>query len=363
MTRHELRRPARKDTTTMSRSLDRRGLLLGAGTLLTSGVLAACSSEVEPPPAPSTGRPHEEPTPVQTTEQFARIVPEIHAAVVAADEARDVEELAPRVSGSAADFRKAAYAMIDKAEEWAEDLRTPGSELIVPMTSVTAEFPRTAIALVEDSVEEEGVPYFVVMQQKDAKSPYTCWGWAQQAVGIEMPMVANELVGAEQVTRETEDLLMTPAKALSLYANVLTSGNNEDPDDLLADNPFQTVTHERIATERRELNAGVERDEAATIKETYKVDEDEFAGLRTDDGGALVMATYLSTRTVKVADRATMSYAEDNKYTRLIGTREFTDEYVREYGTTVAVYIPPEGSDAQIQPVGATQSALGAHGQ
>ena len=125
MTRHELRRPARKDTTTMSRSLDRRGLLLGAGTLLTSGVLAACSSEVEPPPAPSTGRPHEEPTPVQTTEQFARIVPEIHAAVVAADEARDVEELAPRVSGSAADFRKAAYAMIDKAEEWAEDLRTP----------------------------------------------------------------------------------------------------------------------------------------------------------------------------------------------------------------------------------------------
>lgn len=362
MTRHELRPSARKDTTTMSRSLDRRGLLLGAGTLVTGGVLAACSSEVEPPPAPSTGRPHEEPTPVQTTEQFARIVPEINAAVAAADEARDAEELAPRVSGSAADFRTAAYAMIEKAEEWAEDLRTPGSELIVPMTSVTAEFPRTAIALVEDSVEE-GVPYFVVMQQKDAKSPYTCWGWAQQAVGIEMPMVANELVGAEQVAPETDDLLMTPAEALALYAKVLTSGNNADPDDLLADNPFQTVTHERIATERSELNAGVERDEAATIKETYEVDDAEFAGLRTDDGGAIVMGTLRSSRRVAIKDGATMRYAEDNKYTKVIGEREFTSEYIRTFGTHVALYIPAKDSDGKVQPIGATQTALDASGE
>ena len=215
MTRHELRRAARKDTMMMSRSLSlgRRGLLLGTGTLATTGLLAACGSEPEPPPAPPQGGPLEAPTPVQTTEQFSAIVPEVNEAVVTADEARDAEELAPRVSGSAADFRKAAYAMIEKAEEWAEDLKTPGAELIVPMTSVTEEFPRTAIALVEDSVEEDGVPYFVVLQQSDAKSPYTSWGWAQQAVGIEMPMVANELVGAEQVAADSEGLVMTPAEA------------------------------------------------------------------------------------------------------------------------------------------------------
>lgn len=95
MTRHELRRAARKDTIMKSGPFGRRGLLLGAGTLVTSGVLAACSSEPEPPPAPPKGKALEAPTPVQTSEQFSAIVPEVNAAVVAADEARDAEKLSP----------------------------------------------------------------------------------------------------------------------------------------------------------------------------------------------------------------------------------------------------------------------------
>lgn len=363
MTRHELRRAARKDTIMKSGPFGRRGLLLGAGTLVTSGVLAACSSEPEPPPAPPKGKALEAPTPVQTSEQFSAIVPEVNAAVVAADEARDAEKLSPRVSGSAAEFRTSAYAMIEKAEEWAEDLKTPGAELIVSMTSVSEEFPRSAIALVEDTVDEGGVPYFLALQQSDAKTPYTSWGWAQQAVGIEMPMVAHELVGAEQVTVESDGLVMTPAEALALYAKVLTDGDASDPDDLLAPNPFQTGTHERIQTERTELNAGVEWDEAATVRETYTVDDSEFAGLRTDDGGALVMATLRSSRKVSIKDGATMRYAEDNKYTKVIGKKEFTSEYVRTFGTHIALYIPAKDVGGQVQPIGATQTALDASGE
>jgi hypothetical protein len=362
MIRHELRRSARKDSLMSTRSVGRRGLFVGAGGLLASGLLAACASEPDPPAAPPTGKELAEPTPVQTTEQFSRIVPAVNAAVVAADEARDAALLAPRVIGSAVEFRTASYAMIAKAEEWAEDLVVPGAELIVPMTSVTAEFPRVAIALVEDSVED-GVPYFMALQQSDAKSPYAAWGWAQQAVGIEMPMVANAAVGSEQVTTDTEGLVMTPSEALALYAEVLTNGDASDPDDLLAANPFQTGTHERIQTERAELNAGVDWDEAATIRETYTVKDGEFAGLRTDDGGAVVMATLLSTRKVSIKDGATMRYAEDNKYTKVIGKKEFTSEYIREYGTHVALFIPSAEAGGQVQPIGATQTALNASGQ
>jgi len=363
MTRHEQRRSARKDSVMSIRPVGRRGLFLGAGTLLTSGLLAACGSEPEPPAAPPTGKELSEPTPVQTTEQFSSIIPEVHEAVTAADEAKDAEKLEPRVSGSAVDFRTAAYRMIEKAEEWAEELRVPGAELIVPLTSVSEEFPRVAIALVEDSVEKDGVPYFMALQQADAKSPYSAWGWAQQAVGVEMPTVANAVVGAEPVTRDTEGLVMTPAKALSLYAKVLTGGNGSDPDDKLAENPFQTLTHERIQTERSELNAGVERDEAATIRETYEVKEEEFAGLRTDDGGALVMGTLISTRKVAIKDGATMRYAEDNKYTKVIGKKEFTSEYLRKFGTHVALYIPSKDAGGKVQPLGATQTALDASGE
>lgn len=339
----------------------RRRLLAGAGALLAGGVLAACAPEPEPPAAPPSGPPAGAPTPVTSTEQFEEVVTEIHEAVTTADEARDAALLAPRVTGSAVEFRTTAYGMIAKAEEWAEDLKTPGAELIVPMYSVGTEFPRVAIALVSDSAEE-GVPYFVALQQADARSPYASWGWAQQAVGIDMPMVPHEKVGSEPVGPEETGLLRTPAEALALYAKVLSDGDEGDPEDLLAPNPFQTVTHERIQAERAELNAGVEKDEAATIKEVYSVKEGEFAGLRTDDGGAIVMGTLLSTRTVDVKDGATMRYAEDNKYTKLIGKKEFTDVYERTYGTTVALYVPPADSGRQIQPIGGTQTALGATG-
>ena len=156
---------------------------------------------------------------------------------------------------------------------------------------------------------------------------------------------------------------MTPAETLALYAKVLSGGDGEDPDDLLAENPFQTGTHERIQTERTELNEGVDWDEAATIHEKFTVDEDEFAGLRTEDGGAIIMGTLLSERKVSLKDRATMRYAEDNKYTKVIGTKEFTSEYIRKYGTHVALHIPSADAGGQVQPIGATQTALDASGE
>lgn len=364
MTSHDLRRSARKELTMSTRPVGRRGLLLGAGGLLATGVLAACGSEPAPPEAPPTGKQLAEPTPVQTTDQITAIVPEVSAAVAAADKALDAKKLAPRVSGSAVEFRTAAYSMIKKAEEWKEELRVPGESLMVALTSVSAEFPRVAIALVEDSVKD-GVPYFVALQQADAKSGYTAWGWAQQAVdpSIELPMVPDAAVGSEQVGVDDEGLVMTPAKALELYAAVLSNGSEKDPEGQLAANPFQTATHERIQTERKELNAGVEKDEAATVHEKFAVDSEEFVGLRTEDGGALVMGTLTSSRKVAIKDGATMRYAEDNKYTKVIGSKEFTSEYVRTYGTHVALYIPSADAGGKVQPIGATQTALSASGK
>lgn len=362
MTRQNLRRHARKDTPMTTRPVARRGLFLGAGTLLATGVLAACSSEPEAPPAPPQGPAPAEPTPVNSLAQFETSVSEVNAAVVAADEAKNVKKLTPRVSGSAADFRKSAYAMIKKTKEWEDFLSVPGKSLIVPMTTVSAEFPRVAIALVEDSVKD-GIPYFMALQQADAQSPYSAWAWAQQAVGIEMPSVPNEMVGSEKVELDTEDLLLSPAKALALYAKVLSDGDAADADDLLADDPFKIERHKQIQTERTELNTGVEKDEAATVKETYTVKEKEFAGLRADNGGAIVMGTLLSTRTVTVKDGATMRYGEDNPYTKVIGKREFTKEYKRKFGAHVALYIPSKDEGGQIQPIAATLTTLGAEGK
>lgn len=341
--------------------LARRSLFAGAGALLTGTVLAACS-EVAPPPAVPTGPSLASPTPAASTEQLAPVVAEISAAVAAADAAKDAGLLAPRVVGSAVEFRTRTYEIIASFADWAEQLASyPGEEPIVLLTSTATEFPRTAMALVPDA-GPSGIPFFLALQQADAQSPYTTWGWAQQAVDVEMPKVPADSVGSEPVAPDAEGLKLTPAEALSLYAGVLSSGDGVDAEDVLAENPFQTQAHEQIQAERTDLNKDVERDQAATIHEKYTVKEGDFAGLRTDDGGAVVMATLLSTRTVSVKEGATISYAEDNVFTTLAGRTEFTKSYVREYGSVVALYIPPADSDQQIQPIGASRVLLGASG-
>lgn len=340
----------------------RRGMFAGTAALLGAGLLAACSDEPTPPPAPPTGPAAGEPTPAVTQEQFGEFVTAVNEAVTSADEAHDAELLAPRVAGSAAAFRTDLYEMIAEVEGWSAELTVPSAELMLAMPSTSEEFPRQAIALVGDTAED-GVPFFMALQQADAHSPYATWGWARQQAGVEMPTVPSDVVGSEQITADTADLLMTPAEALALFAKVLSDGASGDPDGQLAESPYQTEVHGDIQNEREELNADVdERDEGATIKEVYSVVDDEILGVRTDDGGAIVMSTFTSTRTLALRNDATLRYEEANLYTEYLGRDEFTTELVRTYGTTVAVYVPPAGSDQKVQPIGATRMATGASG-
>src|SRR5690625_2964448 len=103
----------------------RRKLVLGTPVVLAGGLLAACASDPEPPPAPPTGEVDpEQSAPVATVDLFETLVTEIHEAVVTADEEHDAELLAPRVTGSAAEFRTAAYAM--RSEEHTSELQSRG---------------------------------------------------------------------------------------------------------------------------------------------------------------------------------------------------------------------------------------------
>ena len=78
------------------------------------------------------------------------------------------------------------------------------------------------------------------------------------------------------------------------------------------------------------------------------------------------MDPLLSSRTVSIKDRATMRYAEDNPYTKVIGKQGVHQGVCPElYGAHVALYIPSKGAKgatrhAQVQPIAATLTTLGA---
>lgn len=290
-------------------------------------------------------------------EQFAVVVGEISTAVTDADAKRDASLLAPRVVGSAAEFRQKAYEIIAAQPEAAPTLATPSSTVMYPMTSVSGTFPRAAIMLVADSVDG-GFPLFMALSQADARSPYTSWGWARQLPGVEPPHIEDPTVGADAVAPDADGLVTTPQDALARFAVRLSNG--VDAEQMLAADPFTTEAHSGIQDERAKLNQGVAQDSLATIHEEYTVHDGEFAALRTDDGGAIVMGALRSSRTISMKGGATLT-ANDPEV-RLAGKDSFTQELVRDFGEIVALYVPTEDSGAQIQAIGASKILLGVHG-
>lgn len=343
----------------MSPLMNRRGFL-SVGSLSLAGVLAGCSQE-STPPAVDPGPQLAEPTAVIDKPRFQAILEEFSAALQKADKELDVAPLAPRVSGSAAEFRKATYALISKVEGHENSLQRPSSTLVVPVASTNEGFPRHAIALVDDSAEG-GLPFFVGLTQKDARSAYTSWGWARQAAGVQMPSVPGAQTGAAEVPIDAKDLVLGPKDALARYAAILSDGHqNADKDDLVLEDPFQKSVHKEIQGERAQINKGVKPDSVGTIHESYAVKDGEYLGLRTADGGAMVMGTLTSSRKLAVRS-GSIEYDKENIFTKVAGTKEFTKEIVRTYGSTVLLYIPPKDSGQKIQPIGAYKVLLNVTG-
>lgn len=350
-----------------ARITGRRSLLLGGGALGLGALLSGCAGEDTPPAVPQGATPSEA-TPVATAEQFSKVMEAIVDRLDKADDERSAKELAPRIVGSAAQFRKASYAIIKKVAAYAKELNKPSATIVVPVTSTTADYPRVAIAVVQDQ-DKSGNPFFVALSQKDARSPYTTWGWARQSAGITMPSVAADSVGAEAVAADAKDLVMSPEKAMELYAAVLSDGDDKDPDDKLADDPFQKEAHESIWTERRGLNANADsKNELGTIHESYTVHDGELIALRTADGGAMVMGSMRSNRLIKVKNGATVTIkAKDdagNPYVpaELAGRTSFKKSFSRQYGEIVVLHIPSKDSGKKIQPIGSTKVLLKVEG-
>lgn len=337
----------------------RRGFL-GLTAVALTATLAGCS-EASAPPSPEKGPAVAKPSPVLSEEKLQTILTEVTKSLAKADSSKNVADLAPRVSGSAAEFRKATYDIIKKVPEHQATLVRPSDQLVVPLMTTSESFPRQTIALVKD-VAKDGLPFFVGLEQKDAKSQFTSWGWARQFPGVTMPTVAGSGVGAELVAGDAKDLVLPPLQALSEYAEILSFGHaDRDPEDLFAEDPFQKGVHKEMAEERAKINRGVAQDQVATVGERYALKKGEYIGIRTADGGAIAMGTLISARTISVR-AGSIKITEDNLYTKLAGKKEFAKSMVRNFGSTVMLYIPAKGSDAQIQPIGAFKVLLSVSG-
>ncbi|WP_058234254.1 hypothetical protein [Devriesea agamarum] len=335
---------------------------LGIGAISASAlVLAGCGGK-DGPPAVNPG-PKPVPTPVVDEQQYTKVVAQTVQALNAADEKRDAALLAPRIVGSAAEFRTATYGIISKFDKWAKELQrfSTTSALRVPTSDGT--FPRTVFAFL--NAQDPKLPvYIVIFQQKDARSPYTTWGWAPQGAKVPKVGIPNPAVGAAEVPIDAKDLVLSPQDALSTYAEVLGSGLTDQTRAVMIEDTYISRQWRDIWEDRKTISTeeGDGADEVATVIEKYTVHPGEYAGIRTENGGALIAGALRSTRTFTVNRGAKIFYRNPNPITVLAGKQEFRTKLEINSGEIVVLYVPPKEGGAKMQGIGGSKVLLSASG-
>lgn len=339
----------------MKSEFSRRGLF-GAAAAASALVMAGCSEE-EAPPKANPGPGIEGPTPAAEPGQLLWVVKDVNAHLKAADESLDAAKLAPRISGSAAEYRKALYEIIKKDDSYKSALERPSDNPVLSVSTNNDNYPRF-IMTVAKGEKADDLPYLMIMQQDGPRDPYHCWGWAKQAANG--PAMPAAIVGAAPVVRDATDYVFRPYEAINLYVDALNKGLKDGLEQKVAPDAFMTSMREVVDKLRAMLNKDVPPDSIATVEETYAVSTKEFAGIRTADEGALIFTSLKSTRKITVK-KGTVTYPE-SVYTRVAGKTSFTKEVVVNAGETIVLYVPAKKNGGKVQLVAGFKSLLSVTG-
>ncbi|MDO4243667.1 MAG: hypothetical protein Q4C85_07905 [Actinomyces sp.] len=315
----------------------RRALLTGAAATAVAAALAACSNEV---PATSAATTSPSAQPVLDSERLTAILERIQKGMDAADAEKSTDALKGYLVGPASRVRGEQYTI---ATATGDDTRvhtfttTPKAGTV----GLTAEFPRTAMAVTEVA-EGDSVEYLLALTQDSARDDFQLWGWARLFAGVVVPATAAPSVGAEQVDADAAGLVATPQEVLDRYVDALNNPEGDNgkafADDLLR----QTVANARATDFSGMGEASV----------TATAGADGFKGLRTADGGALVMTTLRYDRVYKNTVAGSTISVDDAAGALMGDNKTVVGTVTTSYDVIIAFSIPPEGSDTNAVALG-----------
>jgi len=332
------------------RPTDRRRRGVAAGFVLAlSAVLAACSSPL-PQPAP-------EPVPpvapaAVSVAQSNDVLTDLGAVLTQADAALDASQLTPRVEGPALAVRSAEYvrASATGGAKPPTVLPTTAQVQIVPQTTT---WPRTQL-VVTTQPDDLQAPRILALQQSAPREPYRLWGWARMGQGVQMPPTAAPATGSPVLAPDATGLVVTPAEAMTQYADVLTNGDASAFAPTFAPDAFRAG----IEAARAATVAGVEG--AGAVTETYTPDAAPQMSLATVDGGALVVGQLTTVSTVTLTVAGGTIPIQDPFYAALTGTQSAGSSFVRTFSDVLVMYVPPAGSGAPVQVLAAEHAVTSA---
>lgn len=318
----------------------RRRLAVVLGTALVAGVLAGCAPEpvpaFTPPPIPEYA------PPAVTADRAHEILEAIETVIAEGDASADADALSPRVTGPALEIRRSEYAL-QSATEGSRLPQSLWTDSDVTVITATDSWPRSILA-VSNSRPDSTVRLYLGLVQDGPRDPYRLVAWSRLLPGVTTPTFASAEIGSAPVAADEAGLAQLPADALTHLADAFTNPESEYTGEFEADR-----FREFLANELAGLRSGIEV--AGEVSSSSTAGPVVFA-IGTADGGAVVMGTIDTTVTL----RKTISGAEltlAGEMASLGGTGPVAAAANATYRQMVTVYVPPAGTDAKLQLLGA----------
>ncbi|WP_432536489.1 hypothetical protein [Kineococcus arenarius] len=206
--------------------------------------------------------------------------------------ATDLEALEQRVSGPELALRRAAATVaaagVTPPATGADDLDAISS--VLPRQGT---WPHWFLTVTEPG--EDTKPSLVVLRSPSAREPYRVWATPSLLPGVSLPTTGAPAEGAAVVAPDEDtNLPMSPAAVAERYADVLLEGDAGEFSGQFTTDAYRQDVLASVQEQRRALEAA-----GGSLTQERTLLEDPLLAVRTRDGGALVVAGYRWTTTLR----------------------------------------------------------------
>lgn len=323
----------------------RRRATVAVAPVLAAGLLAGCAEELPVP--------EEEPAvvgAVVTEEQEKTIISRVAESVDQASAKKDVSLLDARTTGPAKELRTSEIkvARILGKEGQAQSLPMTMQSVVLPSEP---GWPRTSFA-VSTQPKDLTPPVLYAFRQATARSDYQLWAWADLLPGVTLPQFASTDTGTERVAPDDADsLVMSPERALAVYADVLSEDADSKFAKQIAEDDFREFLRDQ---ETRQEKAEGWKEAEGKYSFSAAVDKDHgIEAMRTVDGGAIIMGAINSMQVIQLQDGAEAPPSKSlPTQVALFGDQDVTNVQRTKYFDIVGIYVPPKGASEKVRLVG-----------
>ncbi|MBL0885787.1 hypothetical protein [Myceligenerans indicum] len=321
--------------------------------LLVVGLLAGCAQELPAPEPPSAAV-----GAMVTEKQEKTIISRVAESVEKATQERKIDALDARMTGPAKTIRTSQLNVAKKLDSDKQVTKLPMSMQSVTLPS-DPQWPRLSMAA-STQPKDLTPPVLYAFEQASARSDYKLWAWARLLPGVTLPRFAPTDTGTETVADDDEKTLASsPAKAVAMYADVLSEGKDSKFSGKIEDDDFRDLMRKQESAQKK-----ADGWKKAEGKYSFSAKADKDAGvrsMRTLDGGAIVMGAIDSAQVIQLQDKAEAPPSNGFVTQKaLFGDQDVTNVLRTKYLDVVALYVPPAGSEEKVRLVGFEHIAVAA---